>query len=45
MLYFGLFSFKESRPELLIEIYCEGFPDSSVGKESACDAGDPLEKG
>ena len=22
-------------------IICQGFPDSSVGKESACNAGDP----
>ena len=22
-------------------LYCRGFPDSSVGKESACNAGDP----
>ena len=22
-------------------MHCEGFPDSSVGKESACNAGDP----
>ena len=21
--------------------YCSGFPDNSVGKESACNAGDP----
>ena len=26
---------------LLLPIWTEGFPDSSVGKESACNAGDP----
>ena len=24
------------------DIHTEGFPDSSVGKESACNAGDPV---
>ena len=28
-------------PECLESVHWQGFPDSSVGKESACNAGDP----
>ena len=30
-----------SMPHCLVLMLCKGFPDSSVGKESACNAGDP----
>ena len=28
-------------PECLLSVHWQGFPDSSVGEESTCNAGDP----